>query len=330
MNRIAVEGNRRLGDDALLPLVGSEVRRVYSPQQAERDAAAITDAYTQAGRIAATVVPKIIRRPDNRVDLVFEVSEGSVVEVERVSFVGNRAYSDRRLRRVLATKQAGLFRQIIGSDTFVSDRVALDAQLLRDFYLSRGYVDIEVLSATPELSPSRDAYFLTFRVQEGLQYRFGRAYAASTLPGIDAALYNSEVQIDRGDIYTPQAVERTVERLELLALREGLSFVRVTPQVTRNDRDLTLDVAFVVERGPRIFVERIDIEGNATTLDRVIRRQFDTVEGRPVQPARNPCGRRPYSGTGVFLVGGGYGAGRVRRPSRSSSTSTSRNNRPER
>jgi len=284
INRISVEGNRRLDDDALLTLVTSQPRRVFNPATAERDAAAITEAYSQAGRLAATVQPKIIRRSDNRVDLVFEVAEGRVSEIERISFVGNRAYSDRRLRRVLETTQAGLFRSIIGSDTFVADRLAFDQQLLRDFYLSRGYIDFRILSATPELAQSRDAFFLTFRLREGQQFRFGNISTSSTLPDIDAALYGSEVQIDRGDIYSPQAIERTIERLELLATRQGLSFVRVTPQVTRRDADLALDINFVVERGPRVFVERIDIEGNATTLDRVIRRQFETVEGDPFNP----------------------------------------------
>ena len=284
VNRIAIEGNSRISDDDLLTVVGTEPRRVFSPAQAEQDAAAITDAYAQGGRLAATVVPKIIRRTDNRVDLVFEVSEGGVIEVERVSFVGNRSFSDRRLRRVLETKQAGFFRQLIRSDTFVADRIAFDRQLLTDFYRSRGYIDFEILSAVPELSADRDAFFLTFRVQEGQRYRFARAFATSTLPEIDAADYDAEVRIGAGDVYSPQAVDRTVERLERLALREGRSFVRVTPRVTRNDRDLTLNVEFVIERGPRIFVERIDIEGNATTLDRVIRRQFDTVEGDPFNP----------------------------------------------
>jgi outer membrane protein insertion porin family len=284
VSRIAIEGNARIPDEALLTVVGSEVRRVYSPRQAERDAEAIADAYFQAGRLAATVTPKIIRRADNRVDLVFEVAEGRVVEVERVGFVGNRAYSDRRLRRVLETKQAGIFRTLISADTFFAERVSFDRRLLEDFYRSRGYVDATVLSATPELSAARDAYFLTFQIREGQQYRFGRAYATSTLPDVDGGRYDDEVRIGAGDIYTPQAVDRTVERLELLALREGLSFVRVVPRVVRNDRDLTLDVEFVIERGPRVFVERIDIEGNATTLDQVIRRQFATVEGDPFNP----------------------------------------------
>ncbi|MEM7489897.1 MAG: outer membrane protein assembly factor BamA [Pseudomonadota bacterium] len=284
ISRISIEGNERLSDDDLLTVITSSPRRVYSPAQALRDAEAITEAYSVSGRISATVRPQIIRRSDNRVDLVFEVAEGRVTEIERISFVGNRAFSDRRLRRVLETTQAGLFRFLIGSDTFVEDRVALDIQLLRDFYLSRGYADFEVLSAVPELAPTRDAFFLTFRVQEGQQFRFGRVSASTVLPEIDIDLYSSQIQVDSGDIFTPQAVDRTIERLELLATREGRTFVRVTPRVTRNDADLTLDVEFVVERGERLFVERIDIEGNATTLDRVIRRQFNTVEGDPFNP----------------------------------------------
>ena len=284
ISRISIEGNRRLSDEDLLPIVRSQPRRVYDPALAQRDAAALTDAYVAAGRLTATVQPRIIRRSDNRVDLVFEVAESRVSEVERISFVGNRAFSDRRLRRVLETTQAGIFRAIIGSDTFVADRIAFDAQLLRDFYLSRGYADFELLSATPELSPSRDAYFVTFRVQEGQQFRFGQVTASSDLPEIDVPQYQDAIRVRPGDIFSPQAVESTIERLELMATREGLTFIRVTPQVTRNDRDLTLDVDFVVERGERIFVERIDIEGNATTLDRVIRREFRTVEGDPFNP----------------------------------------------
>jgi outer membrane protein insertion porin family len=284
VNRIAIEGNRRIDDDRLLTLVGSTPRRTYDPAQAERDAQAISQAYGQAGRLTTTVTPRIIERSENRVDLVFEVVEARVSEIERLSFVGNRAFSDRRLRRVLETTQAGLFRAIIGSDTFVSERIALDERLLRDFYLSRGYADFRVLSATPELSPTRDAFFVTFQVQEGQQFRFGSVTTTTTLPEIDIAAYRGELRVRRGDIFSPQAIERQVQRLELLALREGRTFVRATPIFQRNPQDGTIDVNFRIERGERIFVERIDIEGNATTLDRVIRREFETVEGDPFNP----------------------------------------------
>ena len=284
INQINFEGNDRLDADILQSLVTSQVRRVFSPQQAERDAATIVQAYADQGRLTASVTPKIIRRSDNRVDLVFEISEGRTVEIERVSFVGNRDYSDRRLRRVLESTQAGIFRALIRSDTFVADRIAFDRQLLRDFYLARGYVDAQVLSVSSELSPERDGFFLTFRVQEGQQYAFGALTAVSDLSDVDPDLYQDEIRIREGKTYSPQAIDATIERLELLALQQGLDFVRVTPRVTRNDEARTLDIEFVVERGPRIFVERIDIEGNATTLDRVIRRQFATVEGDPFNP----------------------------------------------
>lgn len=284
INRIAIEGNQRIDDEDLLPVLQSQSRRVYSPATAEADANAIAEAYTQQGRISARVQPRLIRRSDNRVDLVFEVFEGGVVEVERIAFVGNQTFSDRRLRRVLATKQAGLLRALISSDTFIEDRIQFDRQLLQDFYASRGYVDFRITGVNAELSEERDAYFLTINVEEGQQFRFGAVTVTSDLPEVDIDAFQRALTVRPGKIYAPQFVDRDIERLERRAVEEGLDFVRVEPRVTRNDRDLTLDVEFVLTRGPRIFVERIDIEGNTTTLDRVVRRQFNTVEGDPFNP----------------------------------------------
>jgi len=284
VNRINIEGNTKLKDEALMAIVQSQVRRVYSPALAEQDAARITQAYEQAGRLAANVDPVIVRRPNNRVDLIFEVKEGKVVEVERISFVGNRNYSDRRLRRVLESKQAGLFRQIVQRDTFIADRVEFDKQVLRDFYLSRGYVDFQILSAVPEFSRERDAFFVTFNVREGQKFSFGQITASSDLANIDADEFAAQIRIKPGQTYSPTGVDQTIRRLERLAVEKDLDFIRVEPRVTRNDRSLTLDLDFAIVRGPRVFVERIDIEGNSTTLDRVVRRQFEAVEGDPFNP----------------------------------------------
>ena len=284
INRISVEGNRRLDDEAALELIQSQPRRVLNPTLVEQDAARLTEAYRAQGRLAAAVTPRLIRQSENRVDVVFEVTEGRTVEIERLSFVGNRDFSDRRLRRVLETKQAGLLRRIIRRDTFVEDRVELDKQLLRDFYLSRGYVDFEILSVSSEFSRERNAFFLTFNITEGQSFRFGQITATSELPEVDEAEFLAMSNIRPGSTYSPLWVENTIARMENLAVRKGLNFVRVEPRVERNDRNLTLDVEFALVRGPRIFVERIDIEGNATTLDRVIRREFKTVEGDPFNP----------------------------------------------
>ncbi|MCX7565333.1 outer membrane protein assembly factor BamA [Sulfitobacter sp. F26169L] len=284
INRISFEGNRRIKDDALSSVISSTARRVFNPALAEKDANSIAQAYSNDGRLAARVQPKVIKRSQNRVDLVFEVFEGKNVEVERLSFVGNRKFSDRRLRRVLGTKQAGIFRRLVRRDTFVEDRVEFDKQVLRDFYFSRGYVDMRINSVNAQLTEERDGYFVGFNVQEGQQFQFGNITVTSDMPNVDGDEYAQYVKVKPGVVYSPTLVEADIARLERQAIRDGVDFMRVEPRVTRNDRDLTLDVEFVLSRGQRIFVERIDIEGNTTTLDRVVRRQFDSVEGDPFNP----------------------------------------------
>ncbi len=284
VNRINIEGNRRLKDAELERVVRSQPRRVYSPSQAEADAAAIADAYVQDGRLAATVTPRIIRRSDNRVDLVFEVFEGGVVEIERISFVGNRSFSDRRLRRVLETKQAGLLRALVARDTFVADRIEFDKQVLTDFYRSRGYVDFQVQNVDANLTRERDGFLLTFNIQEGQKFKFGEITTVSNIAEADSDEFQKTLKLKPGVVYSPILIESSIARLERLALKKGINFLRVEPNIIRNDRDLTLDVEFVLTRGPRIFVERIDIEGNTTTLDRVVRNKFRVVEGDPFNP----------------------------------------------
>jgi len=284
INRISFEGNRRIEDEALEAVIESVSRRVFNPALAEKDANSIAEAYSNDGRLAARVQPRVIKRSQNRVDLVFEIFEGDNVEVERLSFVGNRTYSDSRLRRILGTKQAGLFRRLVRRDTFSEDRIEFDKQVLRDFYFSRGYVDMRVNSVNAQLTEDRDGYFVGFNIQEGQQFKFGQVSVTSELPDVDGEAYGRLIKVKPGVIYSPTLVEADIARLERQAIRDGVNFMRVEPRITRNERDLSLDVQFVLSRGERIFIERIDIEGNTTTLDRVVRRQFDSVEGDPFNP----------------------------------------------
>ena len=284
INRVNVEGNSRISDEDALALFQSQPRLVFNPSQVERDAAALIQAYRAQGRFSATVTPRIIERSNNRVDVVFEVSEGRIVEVERLSFVGNRVYSDRRLRRVLETKQAGALRVFIGQDTFVEERIEFDRVLLRDFYQARGYVDFQILSVSSEFSRERNAFFVTFSVREGQRFTFGQITTISEMAEVDASEFQALSRIRPGQVYSPAAVDNTIARIEQQALQDGLNLLRVEPRVTRNDRDLTLDIEFALVQGPRVFVERIEIEGNTTTFDRVVRRQFRVVEGDPFNP----------------------------------------------
>ena len=282
INEISIEGNKRIKDEVIEPFITSQPRHVYLPSRALEDAETISRLYFARGRFAATVTPKIIRRRDNRVDLVFEIAEGKVVEVERLSFIGNLAFSDQKLRKELVTRQAGAFRTFIQRDTFVADRLELDKTLLRDFYLDNGYVDFEIESATVELSRERDAFFINFKINEGQQYSFGEITASSDLEGVDTEEFLAVIKLETGDTFSPNSLVTNRERMEFLASEKEMTFVRVVPRTQVNKEDRTVDVDFVIERGPRVVVERIEIEGNVTTKDYVIRREFTTVEGDPL------------------------------------------------
>ena len=284
VNAVVFEGNDLLSDTQLEGIVETLPRRVYSISQVIDDTNSIAATYANRGHISASIEPRIIRRSDNRVDVVFEITEGGVVEIERISFVGNRSFSDSRLRRVLGTKQAGLLRLIVQRDTLVEDRIEFDKQVLSDFYKSRGHVDFQVLSVNPELSKTRDSFFITFNVQEGQQYKFGTITTSSNFPNLDIREFDRAITIEDGKVYAPVLLENTITRMERRALQLGLDFARVEPRVTRRDIDLALDIDLIISPGPSVFVERIDIAGNTTTADRVIRRQFKVVEGDALNP----------------------------------------------
>ena len=284
INEISIEGNKHLTDEQLIKLISSKPLKVYSTALATSDAEKLANAYSNVGRITAEVKPFIIRRSDNRIDLVFEIFEGQVIEVTRLSFIGNRNFSDMRLRRVLQTKQAGLLRKYRSNDTFAEDRIELDKQLLRDFYSSRGYIDFKLLSATSVLTRQRDGFFVTFKVDEGFSYALGDISVSSDLRDIELDNFTEIINLKSGVTFSPTHIDETISRMEKLASEKGLNFIRVDPIVDRNDTNRTLDVNFNLVRGQRVFVERIDISGNTTTIDSVIRRQFDTVEGDPFNP----------------------------------------------
>ena len=284
IGRISIEGNRRLDDDALTPRLQSRAGGVYSPSVAESDANALAEAYADAGRLSARITPRIIERNNGRVDLVFEVVEGGVVEIDRISFVGNRSFSERRLRNAISANQAGRLSTLFRSDNYSEERVARDRQLLQDFYLSRGFLDAQVLSGVTELSRERDGASVTFTIREGQQYRVGRTSVVSEIAGIDAAPYQAALNDNAGDLFTPTLLEAMIQQVERVGYQAGERFVRADPRLVRNEREGTIDVEFALVRGDRVFIERIDVQGNTTTQDQVIRRQFRVAEGDPLNP----------------------------------------------
>ena len=300
VNQIAFEGNDRVPDDTLRSGVTSRERRVFTRAKAETDAEQILESYRRAGRYGASVEPKIIELPQNRVDLVFEIDEGPLTGVDSIRFVGNRAYSDRRLRSEIPTDESSWYNFLSSTDSYDPDRLELDKQVLRQFYLSNGYVDFEVNSAVAELSPDRSGFFLTFTVSEGEQYRFGQIDVISNAEGVDVEDLRRLVTAKEGDIYDIREIEETITEMTFRLGESGYAFTRIEPIPVKDDENNTVGITFEINEGERVFVERIDITGNSRTLDRVVRRQFELVEGDAFNALQLRRSRSKIRGLGFF------------------------------
>jgi outer membrane protein insertion porin family len=279
INRIAFEGNHKVSDDVLRPLLDERARAVYTPQLAQSDRQKILDAYAKKGRFGATVEPKVIHLEQNRVDVVFEITDGSATLVSRISIVGNHAFGENRLREIINTRQQAFYRILSSSDTYDPERVNFDKELLRRFYLKNGYADFEVKDATAELAPDRSSFFLTFTISEGEQYKVGTVSVDSKLRNLKGEDLVSMVELEPGDVYDGDSVERSSTAIQDDVQMKGYSFVQVRPRIARNKEKHTVDLVFDVTEGPRVYVERIDIEGNTRTKDKVIRRELQLAEG---------------------------------------------------
>ncbi len=286
INRIAFEGNSRLDDETLEAETTLRPRVIYTRTKVQNDVRRILALYRRSGRFSATVDPKVIQLPQNRVDVVFEIHEGPVTEVESIRFVGNKEFDDSRLRGVIRTRETAWWRFLSSDDTYDPDRLTLDRELLRRFYLSEGYADFRVDSAVAELTPDRKNFFITFTVEEGERYEFGDIKIETTLPGLDPERLKSDLEIDEGDWYDADEVEKTIDFLSEEVGNLGYAFVDVRPRLDRDREGRAINVTFEIAEGPRVFVERIDITGNVRTRDNVIRREFQLVEGDAFNSAR--------------------------------------------
>ncbi len=279
INRVIFEGNRALKEDKLREEVQAQPRAIFTRARVQSDVQRIIELYRRSGRFAATVTPKIAEQPQNRVDLIFEVTEGPVTDVRRINFVGNVIFSDSALRRVLATEESRWWKFLTSNDNFDPDRMEYDRELLRQFYGDKGYADFRVVSSVAELTPDRKNFYITFTVDEGVKYRFGEMTVKTELDALDTDILQQLVPIKPGSLYRNKQIENAVDSLTFAAGATGYAFVEVRPQRRRNREERTVDIQFMVNEGPRVYIERVRIEGNTRTLDNVVRREVQLVEG---------------------------------------------------
>lgn len=300
VNRVAFEGNRRISADVLRQDVQLRERSVLTPQLVQLDRQRILDIYARRGRFAAVVEPKLIELDQNRVNLVFEITEGPTALVARINFVGNAGFSDARLRDVVATKEQAFFRILSTADSFDPERLAFDRELLRRYYLRNGFPDVQIGAATAELAPDRSGFFLTFNINEGPRYTFGDIEITSAFPALDVATLRRFLDVQPGAIYDGDAVERTSQALSDAANLRGFPFVDVQPQITRDTETRRANITFALTEGARVYIDRIDISGNTRTQDRVIRREFRLAEGDAFNAAQIRRSRERIRNLGYF------------------------------
>ena len=280
INSISFEGNKSLNNINLNELITSKQRQTLLISQVEKDTDKIATAYADTGHISAFVTPKVVELSDNRVDLIFEITEGRITEVEKITFTGNRAFSDLRLKGVIATKQAGIFRRIIKSDTFVKNKLDYDIDLLQNFYFNKGFIDFEVKSSV-ELTREKDAFLINYNITEGQQYSFSEIRFDTSKINLNDKPLNKINRIKNGSKYDSRRITKLIEEIDIYLVKNGFRFYEPVPLISRNDENLSMDVEIQINETRKVFVERIEVEGNSTTLDEVIRLQFDFVEGDP-------------------------------------------------
>ncbi|MFB3118595.1 MAG: outer membrane protein assembly factor BamA, partial [Myxococcota bacterium] len=300
INRLAFEGNDRLDDDALAGEVTLRPRVVFTRTKAQNDTQRLLEIYRRSGRYAATVEPKVIQLPQNRVDLVFEINEGPLTTIQSINFIGNRVFSDSSLRGEITTAETAFWKIWTSDDTYDPDRLTFDRELLRRFYLEEGYADFRVVSVVAELLPDREGFIVTFTVEEGERQKFGTINVSTTLPKLDPESLRGDLLAEEGEWYNAGLVEETIDNLTEFVGNLGYAFVDIRPRSERDRENRLIHITFEIQEGPKVFVERIDIQGNERTLDRVIRREFRLVEGDAFNTAKLRRSRQRIRNLGFF------------------------------
>ena len=279
INRVAFEGNNQLRDDSLEEEVDLKPRHIYTRAKVRGDVARLIEIYRRSGRFAARIEPKLVQLDQNRVDLIFEIDEGPVTGIRAIDFIGNEAFDDGRLKSEIATSESRWWRFLSANDNYDPDRIAFDRELLRRFYLSKGYADFRVVDSTAELARDGSAFFITFRIEEGAPYTFAEARVANSVAGIEAAELETHIVHRAGETYDSRKLDATLDRLTEVVGEKGFAFADIRPRVRRDPEAREVHVAYEIEQGKRVYIERIDINGNNRTRDEVIRREMRLAEG---------------------------------------------------
>jgi outer membrane protein insertion porin family len=300
INQVVFEGNDNLKEDKLRDEVTIRPRGIFTRSKVQQDVQRIIELYRRSGRISATVTPKVVELPQKRVDLVFEINEGPKSGVLRINFLGNKEYSDNDLRDVVVTKESEWYKFLTTNDNYDPDRIEYDREQLRKHYRNRGFYDFRIISAVAELAPDKNGFAMTYSLDEGPKYKFGKLTVETDLKKLNGDILVMLLPIQEGQIYEDKRIEDATDALTFAAGAAGFAFVDIRPRYMPNKANKTVDVVFEVKEGPRVYVERIDIIGNVSTLDHVIRRELRLTEGDAFNRVLVDRSKNQVKGLGFF------------------------------
>ncbi|HWK87530.1 MAG TPA: outer membrane protein assembly factor BamA [Xanthobacteraceae bacterium] len=300
LNRVVFEGNKKIKDETLASEIQSKARGPLNTAIVQSDVQRIIEVYRRGGRYDVRVDPKIIERSNGRSDLIFEINEGDKTTISKITFVGNKAFSDYKLRDVMSTTEKTWLSWIKNTDVYDPDRVSADQEALRRFYLKNGYADFRIVSANVDLDRSRGGFVITITVDEGQQYRTGTVDLVSNVRDLDGATLRGFVRTTPGDVYNAEMVEKSIENITMELAKRGYAFAQVRPRGDRNFETHRINIVYTIEQGSRVYIERINIVGNTRTRDYVIRREFDVYEGDPYNHALINRAERRLKNLGYF------------------------------
>ncbi len=300
INRVIFEGNKGLKEDKLRDEVTLRPRSIFTRARVQQDVQRIVELYRRSGRISAEVTPKVVELPQKRVDVIFEIDEGAKSGVLRTNFLGNTEFSDNDLRDVVVTEQSAWYKLFTSNANYDPDRLEYDKEQLREHYRNRGFYDFRVVSAVAELAPDKNGFVVTYTLDEGPEYRFGKVTVETELERLNKETLTQLLPIREGQIYQDERIEQATDALTFAAGAAGFAFVDVRPRYTANRETKTVDVTFQVREGPRVYVDRIDIVGNTRTLDYVVRREMNLVEGDAYNRVLVDRSRNQIRGLGFF------------------------------
>ena len=281
INLVKFSGNSKINDEDLVIEIALKERSVYSRSKVKKDIEKMLTLYQRAGRLSTEINPKLEMLDNNRVNLTYEITESDIAKVSNIIILGNSVFSKNKIKSLMRTKEKTLLRFLSSSDNYDPDKLEYDKQLITEFYNNNGYPDFNFTSSIAQLKANTNNFEIILNINEGDKFNFGVIDVESKLKKIDPQYVKAILPIKQGNIFNRSLLQDSIEQLKELAQLQGYSFIEIDTNLLDGNEVNTVDINLIINEGPRVYVNKVNISGNTRTVDKVIRREIALTEGDP-------------------------------------------------